>query len=102
MKKYGIIALTFVLTALVLTGCRGRRNDMNGVSEPTTILPTVELPTVATTEATTVPTTMPTTHPTEHTGETATETAGHDGIVDTNPTEGDNAHSRSRRIPGSR
>lgn len=101
MKRYSIIALVFVLTATVLAGCRGRNDNMGATSEPT-IMPTVEMPTMAPTEETTVPTTEATTMPTESTAPSETETVGEDGFVDTNPTENDTARNRSRRIPGMR
>lgn len=59
MKKYAILALTLVLSAVLLAGCRNRNNNADATSDPT-ILPTVEMPTMAPTEETTVPTTVPT------------------------------------------
>lgn len=101
MKRYCIPLLVFVLTAAVLTGCRGRNDNMAGTSEPT-IMPTIEMPTVAPTEATTIPTTEAATLPSEPTAESATETVGEDGFVDTNPTETDVARNRNRKVPGMR
>lgn len=101
MKRYGIIAIVFVLTAAMLSGCRGRNDNMDNTSEPT-VMPTVEMPTSAPTEATAAPTTEATSLPTEPTVESETETVGEDGFVDTNPTESDAARNRSRKIPGMR
>ena len=101
MKKYSILAIMLVLTAAVLTGCRRGGNDMSGATD-TTMMPTAEMPTVATTEAATIPTTMPTMDPSESTMESETETVGTDGFVDTNPTESISPRGRSRKMPGIR
>ncbi len=53
MKKYGILITVLVLTAVLLTGCRGSNNA-----------PTELPPTTGATLPTTMPTTMPTTAPT--------------------------------------
>lgn len=82
MKKFGTLAFVFVLTAAMLAGCRSQNNSNATESSPT-ILPTVEMPTIATTEETTVPTTMPTEAPTEE----STETVGEDGMVGGETTE---------------
>lgn len=97
MKKYGILALTLVLTAAVLTGCRGR-NDMGGNTSEPTIMPTVEMPT----RETTVPTTEATVMPTEASAPSETETVGEDGFVGSDPTEGSGINSRSRKLPRGR
>ena len=100
MKKYSILALVLVLTALSLTGCR----NPGKVVEPTT---------VPTTQATTAPTTMPATEatrqPTEHTGETtnATEhTAGTtlpgEVIPDTTDTTSATGEARAHQTPRTR
>ena len=63
MKKYGILALVFVLTGALLMGCGCTNQDANNTSTPTgapttvTTMPT----TAATTEAPTMPTPAATT-----------------------------------------
>ena len=51
MKKFATLTFVFVLTAAMLAGCRSQNNGNSGESSPT-ILPTVEMPTMSTTEAT--------------------------------------------------
>lgn len=102
MKKFGTLAFVFVLTAAMLAGCRSQNNSNATESSPT-ILPTVEMPTIATTEETTVPTTMPTEAPTEE----STETVGENGVVGSDPTDttGESqgtAQEGARRMPGVR
>lgn len=95
MKKYTIFALTLVLTAALLAGCRSM-GGQTGMSDPTTT-PTGAMPTVATTEATNPPTqpTQQHTTPTEATNSTDTTDTTNDS---TGPMEG-----RGRRmIPGMR
>lgn len=58
MKKYSILALVFVLTAVLFVGCGCTNRNMDNTSAPT-LLPTET--TRATTEATTEMTTIPTT-----------------------------------------
>lgn len=102
MKKYLIIALTLVLTAMLFTGCR-RRNDMDNTVVPT---PTV---THATTAPTTAPTTAATTAPTTETtaphptGEVPEHTPDNTTGTDHDVTEGTDVEGRARRhIPGAR
>lgn len=66
MKKYAIIALTFILAATMFTGCRGRNTDTT--SEPT-LMPTAPMTEGRTEPSTmdTAPESMPTvTRPTEN------------------------------------
>lgn len=100
MKKYTILALTLVLTATLFTGCRNRNNGNTATSNPT-IMPTVEMPTIATTETPTEVSTMPVpeTHPTTEThGDVngATDATGTTDATDNS----DMARGRSRRVPG--
>lgn len=101
MKKYGIFALTLVLTASVLTGCRSK-NDMNGNTSEPTIMPTVEMPTRETTVPTSAPTTEATVMPTDASDPSETETVGEDGFVGSDPTESSDINSRSRKLPRGR
>lgn len=100
MKKYSIFALALVLTATLFTGCRNRNNKPGSTSTPTQ-MPTVEMPTIATTEAHTEATTMPvpdTNATTEPDGDMHGTT---DATGTTDGTNGDDmARSRSRRVPG--
>lgn len=84
MKKYGIFALTLVLTAALFTGC-GCTNPDAVTSEPT-LMPTTET-THVTTEATTRSTTVPTT---EATTSTTRETVdnGNGGLENTTAATG--------------
>lgn len=62
MKKYTILALAFVLTACLFTGCRSKQNNMTPTSTPTT-MPTTQTttaPTTAPTQASTAPSTAAT------------------------------------------
>ena len=70
MKFTNMLILVLVLTALLLTGCGGRRGNSRDTmpSENTTAattMPTTMPTTQPTTEATTAPTTRPTTDSTE-------------------------------------
>ena len=58
MKKIWILALTFVLTAALFTGCGCTNSNKNNASTPTGM--TEPMQTVPPTQATTVPTTQPT------------------------------------------
>ena len=80
MKKYSILTLVLVLTAVLLTGCR----NPNKNAAPTT---------VPTTHATTAPTTMPHTEPATvpHT-EPATHATEEHNAATTHPTE-NNTHA---------
>lgn len=104
MKKYSILTLVLVLTAVLLTGCRNPGNKV----EPTT---------VPTTHATTAPTVMPsteTTHqPTEHTENNTHATTEHnnptthtgDVIPDTTGAAGaveETGEARARQMPRNR
>lgn len=60
MKKYSILILVLVLTAVALTGCRSGGN----VTEPTTMPAT--MPTILPTETTVPPTQQTETDSTEH------------------------------------
>ena len=102
MKKFATLTFVFVLTAAMLVGCRSQNNGNSGESSPT-ILPTVEMPTMTTTEAATAPTTMPTEAPTEE----STETVGENGVVGSDPTDTTAesqgaAQEGARRMPGVR
>ena len=104
MKKYGILALSLMLAATMMTGCRRRDERPMDTSAPT-VMPD-KATTAATeypTEHTTVPTTQATTHATENTHETTNETT-HE-----NTTSGDHAveetggaAARGRHIPAAR
>ena len=82
MRKCSMLALVFVLTAVLLAGCWGQNNNNSETSEAT-IMPTVEMPTMTTTEETTEATSMPT----EESTEASTETVGEDGVVGGETTE---------------
>ena len=58
MKKIWILALTFVLTAAMFTGCGCTNSNKNNASTPTGM--TEPMQTVPPTQATTMPTTQPT------------------------------------------
>lgn len=58
MKKIWILALTFVLTATIFTGCGCTNTNKNPASTPTGM--TEPLQTVPPTQSTTIPTTQPT------------------------------------------
>lgn len=68
MKKYTILFLALVLTAVALTGCMSTGN----MTEPTTM---------PTTMPATAPTTMPTVPPTHQTETTATQPAATDDTM---------------------
>lgn len=103
MKKYSILALTLVLGATMLCGCR-RRVDMPADTSTPTVMPTIEMPTTHPTEMSTQPTvTEPAaaTEPSDAVTDPAAQdgtagTAGTDETVD--PTGG--MESRRRRVPG--
>ena len=97
MKRYTIIALIFVLTAAVLTGCMGRTDNQGATTVPT-LLPTTEAPTTMPTVASTLPSTESTMH-TEVTEPSVTETVGEDGIVGSDPTGDTGVNSRSHKVP---
>ena len=67
MKKFTVIALCFVLTAAILTACRGKSPEETAGS---TTAPSTSA-TADTTEPTMMPT-IPTVLPTDSTGETGT------------------------------
>ena len=58
MKKFGILAMTLVLTAALFVGCGCTNTKMDNASTPTGMTET--MPTIVTTEPTTRPTTIPT------------------------------------------
>ncbi len=70
MKHIGILALTFILGACLMTGCGNKNTDGGTTNAPSTTPTTATQPTTKPTEATT-----PTTTPTE------------DTTADTNPTD---------------
>ena len=96
MKKYIAIALTFVLTAALFTGCRRQMKPANTTTP--TVGPTIELPTREPTQApTTAPATAPTTVPTVPEATEMTEN------TDATMTPDGTGTARSgRRIPGGR
>lgn len=102
MKKYTILTLVLVLTALTLTGCRNPGKDMAPTTVPTTYA-TTEPMTMPSTEATQpAVTTTPATEqtvPTTITGEDASENTNPGGSTDA--TEATN-EGRARRTPASR
>ena len=101
MKKYTLLFLVLVLTAVVFTGCGCRSSQPMNTTVPTTM-------------PTTAPTTMPTTAPTEATVQTApttqetiedgngplptNATAGADGNTST-ATEDTGMAGNARRMP---
>ena len=89
MKKYGILILTFVLTAALFTGCGC--TDPNVVTSEPALMPTTET-TRATTEATTAMTTNPTTEATTTPTTRETVDNGNGGLHET--TTGTGASSR--------
>ena len=95
MKKLFLLALTFVLTAALFTGC-GCTNRNKDYETAPTVMPTT-LPTMPTTEATTVPTTRATRPTMEETTGTG------NGMLEDNTTgstEATNGTPESRRMPG--
>ena len=98
MKKYNILILALVLTAVLFTGCGCRNTKPMNTTVPTTTA-------APTTAATTQPTTMPTTAPTRETIEDGNgplptnATAGEDGDT-SGATENTGAGSNTRRMPG--
>lgn len=99
MKKYGILALVLVLTAMLFTGCGCTNQDMEYTSLPTT------LPTIATMEPTqesSRSTTAATTEETIDRGNGPAE-SGTTGSTEHTGESTDNADSRARSIlPGNR
>lgn len=95
MKKYTILALTLILTATLLAGCRNPNMDMDmnpgNTSTPTgsTTEPITTQP--ATQPQTSEPATLPHTDPTEESSSTGTDEGSNNGDVE--------GRSR-RRMPG--
>lgn len=99
MKKYTILALVLVLTALTLTGCRNPNKGKAPTTVPTTYA-TTEPMTRPATEATQQPTA--TTHATENTvptslpGDETTHTTESNSATDNTNATGE---GRARRAP---
>ncbi len=101
MKKYAILALSVILTASLLAGCRNPNMDTDTGMDTNTNPSSTSTPTGSHTEATTAhretqphttaPTTLPQTDPTTEDSTLGTEGTGNNG----------GAESRShRRMPG--
>ena len=72
MKRFTLLILCFVLTAMFMTGCGCTKQKMDEPTSAPTVLPTNEEVTKMTTVPTTLPTTVPTTENTQ-----PSETADH-------------------------
>lgn len=99
MKHFWILALTFVLTAALFTGCGCTNTKRDDASTPTGM--TNPMPTIAPTEATTIPTTQPTRPTTEATIPSGTGTIEDPSENVTGSTDTTENTQANRMIPGS-
>ena len=100
MKKYGIFALTLVLSLALLTGC-GCTNSKPANTQPSTLPPTTGATLMPTTEATTMPTTMATTAPSTEatTAPDSSETMTNDNPTSDVSTDATDANASRSRMP---